>query len=113
MAIISLLIRLIFFVAGSILLSLLVLALVGLAAIVWYGVFFPLWIILGLPAAIFYSVFRNPYLLSGYSELTVEFFLILPVGLFISIADSHMDRVSWLLGGCDRKSVYIRNNPAV
>ncbi len=104
MEFIYLIIRLPLFGMKLAFLSALVLVLGGPAAIVWYGVFFPLSIVLGFPAAILFSVLRNQSLLSGYLEFVQEFFLMLPLEYIGALVDSYKNLFLWLFRGSDARS---------
>ena len=99
MEIIFLLLRLPFFLIGFLLLSLVVVVIGGLAVVVWYGLLFPSWLVIGIPFTIISSTFSNEHKFSGYMVGLREVFWDMPTDTIIAVACRYESLFIWLLKG--------------
>lgn len=98
---ISLLLRLPFFLMHFLLLSLVVMVTGAIVVVVWYGLLFPLLVVIGIPFTIISSAFSNERKFSGYMEGLKVTFWHTPIDIIIAIIDHYISLFMWLFKGTD------------
>jgi|GEM_PF-3711227 len=93
------LVRLPFFLIALFLYSDIVLALGLLAAMVWYGVLLPLWLLVGIPGTIFSSAFSNRNKFPDYVKSLEMVFWKAPSEILGIIAGHYGSLFDWLEKG--------------
>jgi len=94
-----LLIRLPFFFVGLLLLSGIVAFIVPIAAFVWFGIFFPFKLVVGLPLSILSSAFSNENRLSEYMDDLIEYFWEMPLGFLGNVGSFYKGLFDWTFQG--------------
>ena len=66
---------------------------------VWYGLLFPFWFVIGIPFAITSFAFANEHNFSSYAEGLKVAFWHTPVDIIIVIIDDYISLLTWLFKG--------------